>query len=392
MGVNSQPESSTSKRPAASSTQAVLDFLRIGAALEDARPKPVEKADDQPSVESLAKLGIKVRDFAYESTLPPIKPFRFQPRPVAAQNQVAGPSSSRPSSRALKRTRQDGTEVEDLGYGFVMGVARVAPENGGPRPRKLQRMGTEGSLLPEGLHASLPSRRENATLNFDDETALRAAAYDMFGGSQPPDSHSQGYSQQSQGYSQGYSQGNSQETDGIPTPVVTPNGSLVWTDSPQRNNDSPLVPTEPASECCSTTSMRLSPLASPTPKPKPLRRASPLLPQPLGTGTPTPPASPQTATAPLTINTATPPPPAFTHMNSGMQPLLRTFSSLSTFSSPLSEPPPSAPQPPKARTPSPPPRYQLRKRTGAPASPARSTKRRRPAPRREESLTLTIQS
>ncbi len=36
----------------------------------------------QPTVEQLKELGIKVRDFGYESTLPPIPPFRRAPPPV----------------------------------------------------------------------------------------------------------------------------------------------------------------------------------------------------------------------------------------------------------------------------------------------------------------------
>ncbi|KAJ7368565.1 hypothetical protein DFH08DRAFT_947466 [Mycena albidolilacea] len=403
MGVDSQPEPSTSRLPG-SSTQAVLDFLRIGTALDAAAPKPVEKQDNQPSVAALAALGIKVRDFGYESTLPPVTKYvRRQPQTVRhhgqpfQQNAVAGPSSAPavrpPTSRRLKRMRQDGTEVEDLGYGFIMGVARRGPdEESRPPPRKLQRTETEAQL-PQRMQASLPPRRGNALLSLEEEAALRAAAYDVFGGSQPPDSQSQPWSQsQSQGYAELYSQGYSQDmcTDGVPTPLLTPQGSLPRigdSDSP------PLVPTEPVSEQPSTSRVRSPEPISPTPAR--LRRPSP---QGLGTGTPTPPVSPP-ALAPSLAPAPIAAPPVRTEPS--IHPLLRTFSSLSTLSSPLSEPPPSQPQQasvvvaqPRTPTPSPPPRYQLRKRTGAaPPTPVRSTKRRaRPAPRREESLTLVIQS
>ncbi|KAJ7904769.1 hypothetical protein B0H14DRAFT_2664313 [Mycena olivaceomarginata] len=385
MGADSQPEPSTSRLPG-SSTQVVLDFLRIGA-LDAAAPKPVEKKDNQPSIAALAALGIKVRDFGYESTLPPVTKYvRRQPQTVRHHGQPF-------QQNGLKRTRQDGTEVEDLGYGFIMGVARRGPdEESRPPPRKLQRTETEAQL-PQRTQASLLPRRENALLTLEEEAALRAAAYDVFGGSQPLDSQSQPWSQsQSQGYAELYSQGYSQDmcTDGVPTPLLTPQGSLPRigdSDSP------PLVPTEPVSEQPSTSRVRSPEPISPTPAR--LRRASP---QGLGTGTPTPPVSPP-ALAPSLAPAPIVAPPV--HTEPSIHPLLRTFSSLSTLSSPLSEPPPSQPQQasvvvaqPRTPTPSPPPRYQLRKRTGAaPATPVRSTKRRaRPAPRREESLTLVIQS
>ncbi|KAJ7781006.1 hypothetical protein B0H16DRAFT_1496808 [Mycena metata] len=394
------------------STRAVLDFLRVGAALEAAQAPRLAKKLDPLSVEELAAQGVKVRDFAYESKLPPIKPYvrrPIQPSPRVFENAVAGPSSapygsqsqSQPHNpRALKRTRRDGTEETDLGYGFVMGVARVAPEDeGGGRPRKLQRTTTELSLHEQGSQSQSRSqrpRRENAMLNIEEEAALRAATYDVFGGPQP-DSQWQGYSQQSQGFSEqesqeyySQSQGTSQDTDFVPTPFVTPNGSLQWIDGEGppnfRNKSPPLVPTEPVSLQCSASNVRTPP-GSPTPAP--LRRASPFPPQ--SESPTTPPATAAPAAAPL----ARP----YNDL------LTRTLSSLSTLSSPLSEAPPSsAPIPgPSASTvlprtptpapaPSPPPRYQLRKRT-APTSPVRSPKRRgRPAPRREESLAVVIQS
>ncbi|KAF7355526.1 hypothetical protein MSAN_01469600 [Mycena sanguinolenta] len=395
MGDRSQSQQSTSTPPPSSPA---ADSRRN--AKGKSRPRYVEEVDN-PTVEFLKFFGINVRDFAYEVILPPLAPYVRQPRPDPRNNAVAGPSSAR-APRPLKRTRADGTEVEDNGYGFVMGVARTAPD--ASRPPKMPRLDTE---VPGGSQASLPLRREATLLSLDVETELRRATHEMFGGSQ---SQSQG---QSQGY---YSQGNSQDTDEIPTPIVTPNGSLIWPD-----REPPLVPTEPASaaptepnsEQASTSSVPLALSESPTPasrrrasaRPQPLRRASPfpsqlqlqppsqLPPLPRWRTDTTRLSPPARCTPPLTINTTAPPPPppVPTLARLDVQPLLRTFSSLSTFSSPLSEPPPSAPQQP--RTPSPPPRYQLRKRSGTTASSARGSKRRRPAPpRREESLTLVIQS
>ena len=55
-------------------------------------------ASQQPTVEMLQSLGIKVRDFAYESTLPPIAPIPRVPRQI------------QPSARPLKRTSREWEE------------------------------------------------------------------------------------------------------------------------------------------------------------------------------------------------------------------------------------------------------------------------------------------
>ncbi|KAJ7858022.1 hypothetical protein B0H14DRAFT_672196 [Mycena olivaceomarginata] len=331
MGVDSKLEPSTSRLPG-SSTRAALDFLRI--ALDAAAPKSVEKQDDQSSVPALAALGIKARDFAYEGTLPPVTKYvRRQPQTVRHHGQPV-------QQNGLKRTRQDGTELEDLG----------------PPPRKLQRTETEAQL-PQRTQTSRLPRRENALLSLEEEAGLRAAAWAVCGGSQPPDSQSQPWSQsQSQEYAELYSQGHSQDmcADGVPTPQ----GSL----SRIGDSDSPLlVPTEPVSRQPSASGVRSPEPISPTPAR--LRRASP---QGLGIGTPTPPVSPPTLAPSLAPTPITAPQ---VRTQPSIHPLLRTFSSLSTLSSPLSEPPLSQPQQvsvvvgqPPAPTPSPPPRYQLRKR------------------------------
>lgn len=63
-------------------------------------PQVLRPSSQQPTVETLQSLGIKVRDFAYESTLPPIAPVPRVPR------------QTQPSARPLKRTRGD-LEEED---------------------------------------------------------------------------------------------------------------------------------------------------------------------------------------------------------------------------------------------------------------------------------------
>ncbi|KAJ7046244.1 hypothetical protein C8F04DRAFT_1063777 [Mycena alexandri] len=203
-------EPSTSTAP----TRAIPDFHHTNVALDAAQgPRQVAKVGPS-SVESLAAHGVKVRDFAYESTLAPIKHYVRRPTQTRPSSTIYSSKSQAQlhKPRALKRTRRDGTEETDLGYGFIMGVARVAPEEEGEdRPRKLQRT-TKEPLLPElrsqPQSRSQPTpRRESTVLNIDEEAALRATLCDVFGGSQPE----------------------SQCTELIRTPFVTPNGSLRWT-------------------------------------------------------------------------------------------------------------------------------------------------------------------
>ncbi|KAG1755453.1 hypothetical protein EDB19DRAFT_1661450 [Suillus lakei] len=66
----------------------------------DVQPAVLRPSSQQPTVETLQSLGIKVRDFAYESTLPPIAPIPRVPR------------QTQPSARPLKRTRGDWEEEE----------------------------------------------------------------------------------------------------------------------------------------------------------------------------------------------------------------------------------------------------------------------------------------
>ncbi|KAJ7038763.1 hypothetical protein C8F04DRAFT_1179435 [Mycena alexandri] len=117
-----------------------LNSLSANASLDAAQPPHRVKKDNCPSIELLTALQIKVCDFAYESKLAPIKPYvrrPLQPIPRACMSlgddARAVPSESQPQNhRALKRTHRlgDGTEERDLGYGFVMGVPHLAPEEG----------------------------------------------------------------------------------------------------------------------------------------------------------------------------------------------------------------------------------------------------------------------
>ncbi|KAG1873762.1 hypothetical protein DFJ58DRAFT_722028 [Suillus subalutaceus] len=68
----------------------------------DVQPQVLRPSSQQPTVETLQSLGIKVRDFAYESTLPPIAPIPRVPR------------QTQPSARPLKRTRGDWEEEDRM--------------------------------------------------------------------------------------------------------------------------------------------------------------------------------------------------------------------------------------------------------------------------------------
>lgn len=133
------------------------------------RPTP------QPQPEDLAKLGIKVRDFAYESKLPPIPPFRRKP--------------VQPVMRSPKRLHRFGEE--DIDNEDVFSV--------GERP-KLQRVDTE-PVIEEPASQRMPA--------YSDLTRLPPL---FLPPSQPPIHDSQ----ESEPYVE------------IDTPLVTPNGSLNW--------------------------------------------------------------------------------------------------------------------------------------------------------------------
>ncbi|PBL02701.1 hypothetical protein ARMGADRAFT_268208 [Armillaria gallica] len=134
-----------------------------------ARPTP------QPQPEDLARLGIKVRDFAYESKLPPIPPFRRKP--------------VQPVMRSPKRLHRFGEE--DIDNEDVFSV--------GERP-KLQRVDTE-PVIEEPASQRMPA--------YSDLTRLPPL---LLPPSQPPIYDSQ----ESEPYVE------------IDTPLVTPNGSLNW--------------------------------------------------------------------------------------------------------------------------------------------------------------------
>lgn len=93
----------------------------------------------QPPLEFLVSLGIKVRDFAYESTLPAIVPVPRVPRQV------------QPAPRTLKRLQRDWDDKE----GPLNGLSPARPllgQSGPKKPRSLERKSTEPLQEPVAQH------------------------------------------------------------------------------------------------------------------------------------------------------------------------------------------------------------------------------------------------
>ena len=152
----------------------------------------------QPDAAALASYGIKVRDFAYESTLPPVKPVHLLPRQI------------QPGIRSLKRIR-DG-EVDNASSLPTNGSAERG-EGSSSKKSKLERTATEPALQP-----GLPPTRERGFVNLNDydpatdsQPIIDSQQSDVTS-SQPPPLYFD--SQESEPY--------------IDTPFVTPNGSLQW--------------------------------------------------------------------------------------------------------------------------------------------------------------------
>jgi hypothetical protein len=104
-------------------------------ASSDVQPQVLRPSSQQPTVETLQSLGIKVRDFAYESTLPPIAPVPRVPR------------QTQPSARSLKRTRGDWEEEDGaLSHSSRLQFGREATNAGmqaSSKPESLVRKATE---------------------------------------------------------------------------------------------------------------------------------------------------------------------------------------------------------------------------------------------------------
>lgn len=173
--MNATRPQDSQKMKSPETAQILLPASPSTATATPARSRRQAQKFDQPTPEQLAKLGIKVRDFAYESTLPPIRayvPRQIQPSRLPTDPDVfGGPSEQR-------------------------SVQRIIP----PYPRHVR----------QPAYADLRALNVEASLGL--VSSSQQSDYSAPSSSQPPPSYYE--SQASEPY--------------IRTPTVTPNGSLQW--------------------------------------------------------------------------------------------------------------------------------------------------------------------
>lgn len=196
-----------------------------GIPVPRARRKPVHS--EQPSVSKLSELGIKVRDFAYESTLPPVPTVYLQPRQI------------QPS------VPKDVNDPNDPHY--VLEEERKKKVYTFESTRKIERTPTEpvleSDLLPPPRRTFPKIKRTDAQLDLGSQSQSQQQSQ-----THSPTSHVQPHditntpsgSQPVPGLTT-----DSQQTEPwVDTPVVTPNGSLQWPNEPEVTDTS----TVPASQ------------------------------------------------------------------------------------------------------------------------------------------------
>ncbi|KAF5387758.1 hypothetical protein D9615_000613 [Tricholomella constricta] len=174
----------------------------------------------QAHADTLARHGIKVRDYAYESKLPPVRPYRVR------QIQPA------PGPRPLKRVRMDG-EDDDVFYNHPRAIEG---EGRSSKRSKLEREVTEPDIQLPTLNRA---RGFLNLIDYEPEPQSQSQQTDWEAShSQPPSRFLE--SQDSEPY--------------IDTPFVTPNGSLQWktdnkSDIPASQLDIESQANDPESSC-----------------------------------------------------------------------------------------------------------------------------------------------
>ncbi|KAI9574776.1 hypothetical protein HD554DRAFT_2049966 [Boletus coccyginus] len=125
-------------------SQPLVNFLAGVISAEEYSQAPTSGAtaalSQQPSPEFLVSLGIKVKDFAYESTLPAIVPVPRVPRQV------------QPAPRTLKRSQRDWDDKEGPSNSLPP-VRPLLGQTGPKKPRSLERKSTEPLQEPVVQHA-----------------------------------------------------------------------------------------------------------------------------------------------------------------------------------------------------------------------------------------------
>ena len=133
----------TSAKPQACPHCRPPKFLADVMSSEESSQAPTSGAtvafSQQPSPEFLMSLGIKVRDFAYENTLPAIVPVPRVPRQV------------QPAPRALKRPQRDWDDKEGP-LNSSSPVRSLSGQRGPKKPRSLVREPTEPLQEPVVQH------------------------------------------------------------------------------------------------------------------------------------------------------------------------------------------------------------------------------------------------
>ena len=182
-------------------------------------PLPILR-NEQPSIEKLAKFGVKVRDFAYESTLPPVRTIYRHPRQVQ-------PSVPRQIQREDTEP-EDGrlSQSQSQPQGISQSVKRtltepVAPEEAGPS--QINRMGAFLGF-PASPNTEDATESQTPDLIMDDPESSQMTPFTID-------------SQDSEVY--------------VHTPIITPSGSMQWdvnvtssVPTSQMDTDSQMAPPE----------------------------------------------------------------------------------------------------------------------------------------------------
>jgi hypothetical protein len=269
--------------PTYSQATPVVSYSKMSLALSGSQEQPDSDVMPpnplgQPSLTLLAAFGVKVRDFAYESTLPPIASVPRVPRQVL------------PGPRPLQRARRDsdGSEAEPSSQPRSMSNSRLLE-------RKLTKPASDPSISQSHFARARAYTDLSGYGPLENTThPLRTLSIQV-----PTVSPSQ-----PNNYSNLPSSPSVSQDTYIHTPVVTPNGSLHWPQSPiddelpVPNESSPSigllksVPTPPVTqrtennrpeaslmETSTTKSpryvLRKRPMASPQASPRPPSRVRP---------------------------------------------------------------------------------------------------------------------
>lgn len=197
---------------------------------------PVDHAAIERNAVVLAQLGIKVRDYAFESKLPPIRSVPYVPVQTV-----------RPRASPLKRKR-DYEEPEDdyvgqtLSFDWKRGGTTLG-RRPVKKPKPVERVPTEPADVEEPTVLSASSSQPTRTYAYTDLSSYVHRRRPQFPNSVRPRTPTRvmsptagpvaGPSRQpadaspSQDESQGESQGTSQESEGwVVTPLATPEGSM----------------------------------------------------------------------------------------------------------------------------------------------------------------------